>query len=212
MGVHEKKGGNPPQSHLVDLFRSTIQECGLQDMGFDGADFTWSNRSSGANLIQARLDRALMTRGWQELFPGAKTTHLIRHQSDHSPLLIDCSPKAPRRRKLERITRLEELWTTNQDFMNQLEDLNIFMKRQRLIIHRYIKSSNIMLFDDDVAKIAGFDLSNQAPDACVLGTFGYHAPEYAMTGQLTSKSDVYSFGVILLELLTGRKPVAVAGH
>ncbi|XP_027368094.1 pto-interacting protein 1-like [Abrus precatorius] len=82
------------------------------------------------------------------------------------------------------------------------------------IIHRYIKSSNILLFDDDVAKIADFDLSNQAPDAAarlhstrVLGTFGYHAPEYAMTGQLTSKSDVYSFGVILLELLTGRKPV-----
>ncbi|KAI5417074.1 cleavage polyadenylation factor subunit pti1 [Lathyrus oleraceus] len=68
---------------------------------------------------------------------------------------------------------------------------------------------------DDVAKIADFDLSNQAPDAatrlhstCVLGTFGYHAPEYAMTGNLSSKSDVYSFGVILLELLTGRKPMA----
>lgn len=87
-------------------------------------------------------------------------------------------------------------------------------KTQPRIIHRDLKSSNILLFDEDVAKIADFDLSNQAPDAAarlhstrVLGTFGYHAPEYAMTGALTSKSDVYSFGVILLELLTGRKPV-----
>ncbi|CAI9767793.1 unnamed protein product [Fraxinus pennsylvanica] len=73
------------------------------------------------------------------------------------------------------------------------------------IIHCDVKSSNVLIFDDDVAKLADFDLSNQAPD--FLGTFGYYAPEYAMTGQLNSKSDVYSFGVVLLELLTGRKPV-----
>lgn len=57
-------------------------------------------------------------------------------------------------------------------------------KAEVQIIHRYIKSSNIVLFNDDVAKIADFDLSNQSPDAAarlhstrVLGTFGYHAPE-----------------------------------
>ncbi|KAD2184615.1 hypothetical protein E3N88_41675 [Mikania micrantha] len=61
------------------------------------------------------------------------------------------------------------------------------------------------------AKLADFSLNNLSSENAarlhstrVLGTFGYHAPEYAMTGQITQKSDVYSFGVILLELLTGR--------
>ncbi|CAN6301646.1 unnamed protein product [Urochloa humidicola] len=87
-------------------------------------------------------------------------------------------------------------------------------KVQPSIVHRDVRSCNVLLFDGYDSKIADFNLTSQPPDGAarlhstrVLGTFGYHAPEYAMTGVLTQKSDVYSFGVILLELLTGRKPV-----
>ncbi|MFS7943129.1 putative protein kinase RLK-Pelle-RLCK-VIII family [Helianthus anomalus] len=87
-------------------------------------------------------------------------------------------------------------------------------KAQPPIVHCDVRSSNVLVFDDFETKIADFSLSNLSSDNAarlhstrVLGTFGYHAPEYAMTGQITQKSDVYSFGVILLELLTGRKPV-----
>uniref|UniRef100_A0ACD5ZBI7 Uncharacterized protein n=1 Tax=Avena sativa TaxID=4498 RepID=A0ACD5ZBI7_AVESA len=87
-------------------------------------------------------------------------------------------------------------------------------KVQPSIVHRDIRSSNVLIFDEFSSKIADFNLTNQGTDTAarlhstrVLGTFGYHAPEYAMTGQINQKSDVYSFGVILLELLTGRKPV-----
>ncbi|PPD70986.1 hypothetical protein GOBAR_DD32132 [Gossypium barbadense] len=88
-----------------------------------------------------------------------------------------------------------------------------WMQRVRIAVDAS-KGLGIFAREDFKAKIADFNLSNQAPDMAarlhstrVLGTFGYHAPEYAMTGQLTQKSDVYSFGVVLLELLTGRKPV-----
>ncbi|KAH9319042.1 hypothetical protein KI387_020811, partial [Taxus chinensis] len=85
---------------------------------------------------------------------------------------------------------------------------------QPCVIHRDFKASNILLENNFHAKVADFGLAKQAPEGRanylstrVMGTFGYVAPEYAMTGHLLVKSDVYSYGVVLLELLSGKKPV-----
>ncbi|KAF3440618.1 hypothetical protein FNV43_RR18902 [Rhamnella rubrinervis] len=81
------------------------------------------------------------------------------------------------------------------------------------VIHKDVKSSNILLSDDFEPQLSDFGLASWALSSShstctdVAGTFGYLAPEYFMHGKVSDKIDVYAFGVVLLELLSGRKPI-----
>ncbi|KAB1225690.1 LRR receptor-like serine/threonine-protein kinase HSL2 [Morella rubra] len=84
------------------------------------------------------------------------------------------------------------------------------------IVHRDVKSNNILLDEEWRPRVADFGLAKtlhrevgEGADAMsrVAGSYGYIAPEYAYTMKVTEKSDVYSFGVLLLELITGKRPI-----
>ncbi|OVA15181.1 Protein kinase domain [Macleaya cordata] len=95
------------------------------------------------------------------------------------------------------------------------EALDYLHSNEQAVIHRDVKSSNILLSDDFEPQLSDFGLAKWASTTSshitctdVAGTFGYLAPEYFMYGKVNEKIDVYAFGVVLLELLSGRKPIS----
>ncbi|XP_011091446.1 receptor-like serine/threonine-protein kinase ALE2 isoform X2 [Sesamum indicum] len=143
----------------------------------------YSNRDSSQNLL------------CYELVPNGSLEAWL-----HGPLGLNCP--------LDWDTRMKIALDAARGLAYLHED------SQPCVIHRDFKASNILLENNFHAKVSDFGLAKQAPEGRanylstrVMGTFGYVAPEYAMTGHLLVKSDVYSYGVVLLELLTGRTPV-----
>ncbi|WVZ86307.1 hypothetical protein U9M48_033108 [Paspalum notatum var. saurae] len=101
------------------------------------------------------------------------------------------------------------------DVAHGLTYLHLYAEKP--IIHRDVKSSNILLTEGFRAKVADFGFARTGPtdpgqsqiETDVRGTAGYVDPEYLRTNHLTIKSDVYSYGILLLEILSGRRPIEV---
>ncbi|KAK9097608.1 hypothetical protein Sjap_023105 [Stephania japonica] len=104
-------------------------------------------------------------------------------------------------------------WSTRMKIaLGAAKGLAFLHGAERPIIYRDFKTSNILLDTNYNAKLSDFGLAKDGPmgdqthvSTRVIGTYGYAAPEYVMTGHLTARSDVYGFGVVLLEMLIGRK-------
>ncbi|KAL4654175.1 hypothetical protein ACB092_01G359100 [Castanea dentata] len=138
-------------------------------------------------------------------------------QGNERLIIIEYVPNGTLREHLDgqrgRILDFNQRLEIAIDVAHGLTYLHLYAEKQ--IIHRDVKSSNILLTESMRAKVADFGFARLGPldtdqthiSTKVKGTVGYLDPEYMKTYQLTPKSDVYSFGILLIEILSGRRPV-----
>lgn len=184
--------------------------------------------SSGPEVAVKQLDRNGM-QGTREFLVEALMLSLLKHpnlvtllgfctDADHRMLIYEYMPLGsledhlldlpPGRAPLDWATRMG----VAQDAARGLEYLHD--AAQPPVIYRDFKASNILLDTGFRARLSDFGLAKVGPvgdkthvSTRVMGTYGYCAPEYALTGKLTTMSDVYSFGVVFLEIITGSRAI-----
>ncbi|PNX73843.1 receptor-like protein kinase, partial [Trifolium pratense] len=136
-------------------------------------------------------------------------------EDEHRLLVYEYMPRGSLENQLFRRYSAAMPWSTRMKIaLGAAKGLAFLHEADKPVIYRDFKASNILLDSDYTAKLSDFGLAKDGPEGeethvttRVMGTHGYAAPEYIMTGHLTTKSDVYSYGVVLLELLTGRRVV-----
>lgn len=136
-------------------------------------------------------------------------------EDDHRLLVYEFMFRGSLENHLFRKATVSLSWSTRMVIaLGAAKGLAFLHNAESPVIYRDFKTSNILLDSDYTAKLSDFGLAKAGPQGDethvstrVMGTYGYAAPEYVMTGHLTARSDVYSFGVVLLELLTGRRSV-----
>ncbi|KAK3150651.1 hypothetical protein QOZ80_3AG0235930 [Eleusine coracana subsp. coracana] len=146
--------------------------------------------------------------------------HLVKligycYEDEHRLLVYEFMTRGSLEKHLFRKYAASLPWSTRLKIaIGAAKGLAFLHEAEKPVIYRDFKTSNILLDSDYKAKLSDFGLAKDGPEedethvsTRVMGTQGYAAPEYIMTGHLTAKSDVYGFGVVLLELLTGRKSV-----
>ncbi|KAJ4959332.1 hypothetical protein NE237_026443 [Protea cynaroides] len=134
-------------------------------------------------------------------------------EDEHRLLVYEFMACGSLEKQLFRRACVSLTWSTRMKVaLGAAKGLAFLHGAERSIIYRDFKTSNILLDLDYNAKLSDFGLAKDGPmgdqthvSTRVMGTYGYAAPEYVMTGHLTARSDVYGFGVVLLELLIGRR-------
>ncbi|XP_076904151.1 receptor-like protein kinase 7 [Bidens hawaiensis] len=213
------KGGSG-QVYKVELrcgMKLAVKHMWRSGMEFDGH----RSYSSSAKIIPKQKSR------WPEYDAEVATLSSIQHVNvvklycsithDNSKLLVyEYMPNGSLWDQLHTYQTNEMHWNVRYKIaMGAAKGLKYLHHGcDRPVIHRDVKSSNILLDEEMKPKIADFGLAKTMQtnkvaisSQVIAGTYGYIAPEYGNTCNVTEKSDIYSFGVVLMELVTRRKPI-----
>ncbi|KAL5559558.1 hypothetical protein UlMin_035769 [Ulmus minor] len=136
-------------------------------------------------------------------------------EEEHRLLVYEYMPRGSLENQLFRRYSAALPWSTRMKIaLGAAKGLAFLHEADKPVIFRDFKTSNILLDADHTPKLSDFGLAKDGPEGedthvttRIIGTQGYAAPEYIMTGHLTTKSDVYGYGVVLLELLTGKRSI-----
>ncbi|GLJ11949.1 hypothetical protein SUGI_0180800 [Cryptomeria japonica] len=226
--VHMVEAGNMIIS--IQILRSVTNNFSEEnELGRGGFGVVYKGElHDGTKIAVKRMEAGVMSnKGFNEFQAEIAVLTKVRHrhlvallgyciEGSERLLVYEYMPQGPLSRHLfewEKHNLKPMPWTNRLivalDVARGVEYLHSLA--QKSFIHRDLKPSNILLGDDMRAKVSDFGLVRLAPEGKysietrLAGTFGYLAPEYAVTGRVTTKADVFSFGVILMELITGRR-------
>ncbi|KAK2373901.1 hypothetical protein QL285_074903 [Trifolium repens] len=109
----DKKGIHPHPNWLCVGFRQAVSDCDLSDIPIEGHPFTWIKSQGTPHVIEERLDRAMASTSWLQLFPHVRLSNLLASHSDHSPILLQCKPII--RTRITHSFRFENSWLKEPD-------------------------------------------------------------------------------------------------
>ncbi|XP_074293679.1 uncharacterized protein LOC141620804 [Silene latifolia] len=119
---NEKRGGERAQWQMNN-FRDAVDECRLRDISYEGYEFTFDNGQSGEDNRQSRIDRAMATDDWFDLFPYGRLFHLDREWSDHALLKVVFDRRIREEGGRRRKFRFEHVWVGRKGVKLRLKRL-----------------------------------------------------------------------------------------
>ncbi|KAK3231866.1 hypothetical protein Dsin_003747 [Dipteronia sinensis] len=225
--VHKLISSNCKQFSYAELESATSQFSSENLIGEGGCSNVYKGCLSDGKLVAVKVLKSYRE-AWNDFCLEADITFSLKHKNitplvgvcmeDNIFVLVyDFLPKGSLDEVLHGQEGTQLPWEVRFKAAVAIADALNYLHTEcsKPVIHRDIKSSNILLSNELEPQLSDFGLAIWVPiDSTytihedVAGTFGYIAPEYFMHGRLSDKIDVYSYGVVLLELISGRKPIA----